>query len=280
MNEARDLLLELDSRQPATPALRMAMAHTYINLGWVSETLGDLAGSAASTVSAIDGITRLIAEYPDVHDYRYRLALCFMNLSQLVYEKGDYAKAVSSARQGIAIRSKEVTQHPEVPDYWRQSLALACDAAGRTDDAVAAVQNAVAELRQALNQAPKSVTVRRTLIVNSRLLAALLRGQCRSDQAAELLRECPEAGAADKTTAYDLAGALALHARFCHDSALARFPADQAINALREAIHAGFHDATCAWGDPELVALRDRDDFRKLLGELRGHSIPADVFAH
>jgi hypothetical protein len=45
--------------------------------------------------------------------------------------------------------------------------------------------------------------------------------------------------------------------------------ADRAVELLRRAVKAGFADADRAAADADLAALRDRDDFKKLLAELR-----------
>jgi hypothetical protein len=53
-----------------------------------------------------------------------------------------------------------------------------------------------------------------------------------------------------------------------------------AVDVLRGAIAAGWRDAAHANRDPDLIPLRGRDDFRRLLAELLDAGFPADPFAH
>jgi serine/threonine protein kinase len=55
---------------------------------------------------------------------------------------------------------------------------------------------------------------------------------------------------------------------------LAKEAADQAIVWLRQAVAAGFNDAAWMGKDTDLEALRDREDFRKLVAELKAKTKP------
>jgi hypothetical protein len=50
--------------------------------------------------------------------------------------------------------------------------------------------------------------------------------------------------------------------------------ADRAMSWLKKAIAAGFKDAANMSHDPDLDALRDRGDFKKLLSDLKGARAP------
>jgi hypothetical protein len=55
--------------------------------------------------------------------------------------------------------------------------------------------------------------------------------------------------------------------------------AAEAVQTLKEAMAAGWNDAGKTSSDPDLIALRDRDDFRRLMAELFDRTFPADPFA-
>jgi hypothetical protein len=55
--------------------------------------------------------------------------------------------------------------------------------------------------------------------------------------------------------------------------------ADEAFAMLKRAVAAGWAGAAHTATDPDLAPLRERDDFRQLLGELFDRIFPADPFA-
>ena len=66
-----------------------------------------------------------------------------------------------------------------------------------------------------------------------------------------------------------LAAALRAGAPSAESTKGAHEEADRAMNWLRKAVAAGYHDAAHLSKDHDLDALRDRDDFKKLLGDLQ-----------
>jgi hypothetical protein len=50
------------------------------------------------------------------------------------------------------------------------------------------------------------------------------------------------------------------------------------VGILRAAVAAGWKDAAHIIRDPKLAPLRDRDDFRKLAGEVFDRAFPAKAF--
>ncbi len=55
---------------------------------------------------------------------------------------------------------------------------------------------------------------------------------------------------------------------------MARTYGDQAMQSLRQALAKGYKDAAQIKKDKDLDPLRQREDFRKLLGELEAKSTP------
>jgi hypothetical protein len=55
--------------------------------------------------------------------------------------------------------------------------------------------------------------------------------------------------------------------------------ADEAMAMLHSAVAAGWSSAERTARDPDLLPLRDRADFRRLLAELFDRSFPKDPFA-
>jgi tetratricopeptide (TPR) repeat protein len=274
------------AEHPEVPDYWRGLANKSNNLATALQMMGDTRGAVAALRESARSWARLASDHPDVPDYQRGLALAYSNLSYVVLTTSDeIQEAADCSRRSVEILTKPVSAHPESVDLRYTlgacflSVALACQAQGRPEDAIAAFRKAIDEQRIALTQAPGAAKIRQALTGDCRILAALLRARGREDEAAETMRQCPNPSLLDQTTAYDLACALALHARFSQDAAPRRSLADSAIDALRAAIDAGFSDAVHASRDPDLQVLRDRVDFRRLLAEMWDRPFPVDPFA-
>ena len=110
-------------------------------------------------------------------------------------------------------------------------------------------------------------------------LAATLRAMGQSDEAIQVARQNRLMCRNDPVQLYHAARALALCVPMDKGEGRRRALADSAVEAFQAAIAAGWIDADRTCRDSDLSAIRDRDDFRHLLGELFDRIFPADPFA-
>ena len=82
----------------------------------------------------------------------------------------------------------------------------------------------------------------------------------------------------DPVELYNVACDLALCEPVVKQSAEQQEAAAEAVRTLSQAVTAGWSDPLHTSRDPDLDSLRDRDDFRALLGELFDRPFPSDVF--
>jgi tetratricopeptide (TPR) repeat protein len=67
---------------------------------------------------------RLVAEHPQVPQYRQELAGTHNNLDVLLQITGRVAEAEKAFRQALQLREQLVAEHPQVPEYRQQRRKL------------------------------------------------------------------------------------------------------------------------------------------------------------
>jgi hypothetical protein len=109
------------------------------------------------------------------------------------------------------------------------------------------------------------------LIASERELSRLYGTMGRADEQAAALRRAHDVIEGlpkdDPGELYVLACVHALNSARASNEDHRRQQADEAVAALRRAIAAGWRDSDQLREDPDLASLRDRDDFRALVGE-------------
>jgi hypothetical protein len=163
-------------------------------------------------------------------------------------------------------------------------LGLALNELKRERDALAPFRAAVEHGRIAFKSMPQVAEFRVGLNTAYKGLSECLRNLGRISEAADATRERIKMPLNRPEELYDAACELALCVpRVDNTAPDAEAQKDklaaEAVQTLRAAIAAGWKDAAHTNRDRDLVPLRDRADFRKLLGELFDRAFPAKPFA-
>ena len=164
-------------------------------------------------------------------------------MGELLSRLDQPVEAMDSHRRALEIRERLVRDHPAVLEYLID---------------LAATRRNLAELEMRQGRWPEARKRSAEAVRAAQQLAALARGS--------------------PSELYNAACTLALSVPLTQGKQREELGA-QAVDVLREAIAAGWRDAAHTGHDPNLIPLRDRDDFRRLLAELLDEGFPADPFA-
>ncbi len=162
---------------------------------------------------------------------------------------------------------------------------------GQLDKALESYQKA-AEIQERLAGGPPQIRdamvyLERADIVRTKLrIADLLSQGGRKTEALDAYRKAQKAArelttrmAGNPTGLNDAACSLAECIPLAKDAAERDRYANGAMQTLRKAVMAGWSRAWWTMHDPDLFPLHNRDDFRRLLGELFDRGFPANPFA-
>jgi tetratricopeptide (TPR) repeat protein len=226
----------------------------------------------------------LAARYPDVPDYQDSLARSATNLGIALSQTGRPAEAAEAHRKAVAIRESLVGRHPEQPRYRSglggalHNLGAALAERGRHEEAVARYREAIGHQRPLFNRSPRVTQYRRFLSNHYENLANSLRALGRAGEAAEATRERARLWPGDPGQLYRCACAFALCVPIAGDPSQKQSLADEAMAALNAAAAAGYSDGPGISRDDDLIPVRGRDDFRRLVLALMDRIMPPDPF--
>ncbi len=261
-----DVLEKLATEFPDVPKYRPEMARTHRNLGTLLESVEQREPAEQSYRRSLDVLEKLVAEFPTMIQYRRELAGTYSNLGNLLRSREDgeaslacYAKAIALLEPLVKRDARLVTERRFLRNTHLGRAMMLADLARHTD--------AVKDWDRALelNAVPRDEPGIRTSRAQS--LA----------RAGEHFKAVAEANAlaADKEVPgdalFDLACICALASAAVKDDAkLADQYAARAALLLRQAIAKGYKDIEHLKKDDDLKALREREDFQKLVKELEG----------
>jgi len=274
----------LAAEQPGVPEYRDRLANSYYNLGVVQYVMGATAEAIASHGAAIEHYERLAADQPGVPKYRAGLAMSYNNLGAAQRATGATADAIASHGKAIAMRRRLVAAHPQAIGYQHGlggslcNLGLALLDAGRARPAESALREGVSVEEGVFRRAPNDPAVRQYLNNNYMGLAAALRAQRRGAEAAAVTRQRRGLWPGVAGEQYNMACELALSMPIVDEAERDAMGAE-AMEALREAVISGWSDAVHTAHDADLVALRGREDFRRVLAGMFDQKFPVSVFA-
>jgi serine/threonine-protein kinase len=270
--------------EPSVPALQVGQVMGHGNLGGVLFKMGRLSEADEALRRAIEISDRLVRNHPEVPYHQHALASGYASLSEVLRNMGRPAEAAGVARKAIDTYNRLVIARPDDAEFqsslgeaWT-NLGLALAAQGQHAEAVESYQQAIARQRPLFDRSPQIVRNHELLSGHYQGLAGSLRALKRVDEAADAARELVRLGAKDPARFYEAARNLASCVTIARDKSQKEAMAVEAVQTLTAAIAAGWSDARRTSRDPDLIALRERDDFRRLLAELFDRSFPVDPF--
>jgi WD40 repeat protein/tetratricopeptide (TPR) repeat protein len=274
--------------EPGTTTDREQLSVAYHNLGFQLVRAGKPAEAARWYDAALDALDRLAADVPaaaDAQSFRAGRGMTLHNLGVLRARAGDRSAAEKRFREAAIVQARLADDFPANPDYAsdlgrtleRQGQVLRD--LGQLDEAVHVLGEAARRQGTALNLRPKNPAYRELCCNHQEQLAVTFQRMDRDAEAAaaaqELQRLAPDDPMALLRAARLLAGCVALAERSpgfpCGIGwVLARQYHDEVVALARKAVAKGLADATRLLFAPEFDPVREDDDFRLLVDELKG----------
>jgi tetratricopeptide (TPR) repeat protein len=256
---------------PSVPEYRKDLARSHNNLGALLNDLGKRREAEAAYRAALNIREQLAADFPGVAVYVVELGNSYKNFGNLVREKGEPQAALDWFARAIGALEPVLQKEPRLVSarqtlrnaHWSRALAL--DKLGRHADALKDWDRALALDPVAADQ---------PFFPRNRALS-LARGGEHAKAVAEA-NALAELKDVDRGTLYDLACVCAVASAAVRDAKspgadvvqLAEEYAARAVELLRQAVAKGYKEAAHMKKDKDLDALRDREDFKRLVAEL------------
>lgn len=241
---------------------------------------------------ALKTLEKLVADHPDVIEFRHRLGLGHNILGNLLWRSDRRSEAEAEFRASLTTYRKLADANPRIAEYRdgevnaANNLSVAVRRLGRPHEALALCERAVA-LRETLARENPGVPDYRAGLAENLLNRGLARLAERdaAGAAADLRRA---AGQYAAESAPDGENRFLFGCVRAAPSGLADHPgsgvsaaeglgeADAAMAELRRAVAGGYRNPDAYRTTDALDPLRRREDFRVLMMDL---SLPADAFA-
>jgi serine/threonine protein kinase/tetratricopeptide (TPR) repeat protein len=269
---------------PTVPRCRRQLADSYQGFGILLAEMHNLVEAEKALRRAVTLREKLTADFPRVAKYRQELARTYGDLGNLLRAAERTAEAEAAWRSAGDLWEQLAAAFPETPDFQNElARMLGTRAAVHVQRkefaaAVALLEQARPHNLAALEAGPKNEISRRfyhnTLATMTQCHWAL-GDHARLAAAVEELVRLDYKPASDPFNAaiclsrcimlIDKDGQLAEGRR----KELAQKYADRALALLRQAVARGFKDAARIKENPSFQPLRERDEFQKLLVDMR-----------
>jgi tetratricopeptide (TPR) repeat protein len=272
---AVDIRERLVTEFPGVPGYRQQLAQTHNNFGNLLKNWGKYDEADIALRRALEIREKLARDFPDVAEYALDLGASYCNVGHLVRDTGDPEAALDWFQQAIARLEPLVTREPGLMpatrflrnSHWGRATTL---------DVLGQHAEATRDWERALELDDGSARDElRAAFAGSRL-----RGSQKEKDSAGCLAAAAENESLQRTDTvwlYDAACFRGVTAAVILEDAnteaadaarLAREQGDLAMDWLHKAVAAGFTDVDHLQQDSDLDALREREDFKKLLAEL------------
>jgi thiol-disulfide isomerase/thioredoxin len=282
---ALGLLEKLAADHPAEAAYRGDLALTLAQQARALSAADDPRRAEAALARAVGLQDRLAQEEPADVGHRARAAEFRFWLGNLLDERGEAGKAEAPYREALA-RQEQLVQASPTPAAHRQRAETAAAlgwllADSRPDEAGKLLRQSLDSLRQARRLEPSDRRAAQSLLEGYMELAGFLRRRgLHADLpplADDLRRDFPD----DAGQTYNAACILGEAVRAARAAPglgeaergrLADGHAAAAVRMLDRAVKEGYSDLVLIEADNDLDPLRDREDFRRLVDDLRRRS--------
>jgi eukaryotic-like serine/threonine-protein kinase len=227
--KSRDIYAGLTAKDPANFEYRSWLVSSLLTLGYWQNQLGRPADAQAGYDQSLAIVAKLAAENPEITDFTAQLATTYQYIGRLKREQGHLDDAVRMYERAREIQESLVRDHP---DLLGLHLALAYTYRG-----IGRVRGQQGKRVDALLALEKARTLDARLAITYPLAH------------------------------YDMACDLALRVDFVDSSERPKV-IDEAMETLRRAVASGYKSLAIIREDPDLKSLRERSDFKELLGSL------------
>jgi serine/threonine protein kinase/tetratricopeptide (TPR) repeat protein len=295
LRRALDVQEKLAADSPTVQVYGFDLARSHNSLGLLLKDLGQRPAAERAHRRALDVQEKLAADFPTVPVFRVDVAGTSVNLGNLLRDEGQaearlpwYAKAIAlleplvrqepllvtersvlrQAHWGRADALHGLGRYADAVKDWDRALALGSDPGRELDHRPASRNSAGTPL--ALGPDPG-----RELDLRCRRAVSL----ARAGEHAKAVAEANALAAAkdvDSGTLYNVACVCAIVSSAVKDAnipgagatRLAETYSTRAVELLQQAVAKGYKEAALMKKEKELDALRDREDFKRLVGEL------------
>jgi serine/threonine protein kinase len=269
---------------PRVRVYQRELAATYNDIGYLQTRRKKFAEAEKTYQQAVDVVEKLIAESDALPAYRKLLSLNYTNLGKVFQDEKKDAEAEKAYRASLKLDLKLIKDFPNAAEHRGGAanvlVMLAGLQQGRKDFKAAAplLAEARTHLKAALEISPKSPMARKLYRDSLRIVAKNHLSLADHARLAETGEELAGFGYEPPNDSFDAATMLAACATLASKQAgldeakrkeLAQGYADRAMTLMRQAITRGFRNVQRMQNDPRLEPVRDRDEFRKLLGDLK-----------
>jgi tetratricopeptide (TPR) repeat protein len=291
--EARELAQRLRADFPAVPHYHELAATVLTALANLIRTDPARAPEARAILNAAIALQeQLVAMAAAVPEYRSKLATMCDNLANLLRAQHQFAEAEALYRKELAYQSRLAAEYPQVIAYRfghgqaLHNLADLLRERGRPDEALPMEREAVGLLRSVYQSNVRNPDYRTAISYALWTLCAILIDRKDHRAAATAIADYLRIEPNGYEESYDATAFFCRCAQLAREDpalpagrreALARSYADQAMEALHAAVRNGFRDAKHLESDPMYAPLRDRDDFRRLIHEIRAMTATTDT---
>jgi serine/threonine protein kinase/tetratricopeptide (TPR) repeat protein len=264
----RDMLHKLSEQFPSVPEYQSRLASVLMDVGRVFTVLGQLDEALAEYQKSMGVRRKLANRFPTVPQYQVELGASYSDFGVVLQEKGKPAESLEWFEKAIITLAPLVAANSR--DLSAKDALRNCHAARAVSlDHLRKYSEAIKEWAIAMELSPENEQFK---VRAGRVMAFVRVG--RVDEAiadvAEVTAPAANTSGSYKWNAgqwYDFTRVYALASAKVADKKKAY--ADRAMELLHKAVQAGYKDAAHMAKDSDLDPLRDREDFKKLMEELK-----------
>jgi serine/threonine protein kinase/tetratricopeptide (TPR) repeat protein len=271
LREALDLQRQLAAEFPVVPTYQHELARTRANLALILKKQGNREAAAQESGQALTLRRQLVEQHPNVSEFRFELAVLLFNLGSDEKANGQADKSLKWYEETVAtlrpLMSGEPRQHARgLYCLANRRHAELLTTFGRFAEAVADWDQVIKYFpggNDVLDRVPRAMCLTH---IDPALAVA------EADELCRLARPAP-GRAFDGKLMYSAACLCSQASHRTGDPMLREAYAARAVAMLREAGDLGFYggagQVSSLERDSYLAPIRSRDDFQKLLAELK-----------
>jgi serine/threonine protein kinase/tetratricopeptide (TPR) repeat protein len=276
---AIEIMAPLVAKQPHVPLSRRDLANSYMYLGITLDHAGQAAEAVKALEEACARYARLDEDFPETPEFEFQLSAAHHNRGEALFRNHQHQEAAAAFRRAEEVMVGLIKKKPAALGVLsRRDLANTRLMLGKTLTALGQAREATPVLHQAL-ELWKELAAASPNDVQPRLKQALTWVELGNHvEGAKEARALVQLKPSIPTGCYQAACVLARCTTAArHDAALSEQQrqeladsyAELAMSMLRDAVKAGLKEAGVMASDDDLESLRPREDFKKLLLEVK-----------